>query len=156
MTPAHPGKFIWGVGPMFSLPTATASPVKTGSWAGGFSAVGLTATGPWVVGALITQVWPMSDAGGEPETNAFLLQPFVNYNFGGGWALAYAPNITANWDASDGNEWTFPLGLGITRTTVFDGRPMSLGVQYYYNTTKPQGAAGQLLRLTVSLLYPRK
>ena len=156
VTLAHPRRFIWGVGPMFSFPTATASPIKTGTWAGGFSAVGLTTAGPWVAGALITQVWPMSDAGGEPETNAFLLQPFVNYNFGGGWALAYAPNITANWDAIDGNRWTVPVGLGITRTTVFSGRPMSLGVQYYHNAKKPDGAAGQLLRITVSLLYPRK
>ena len=141
---------------MFSFPTATALPVKTGSWAGGFSAVVLTMPGPWVIGALITQIWPMSDAGGEPETNVFLLQPFVNYNFGGGWALAYSPNITANWDASAGNQWTLPLGLGISRTTVFDGRPMTLSAQYYYNVTRPDGAAGQLLRISVSLLYPRK
>ena len=156
VTPAHPGKLIWGVGPMFSFPTATALPVKTGSWAGGFSAVVLTMPGPWVIGALITQIWPMSDAGGEPETNVFLLQPFVNYNFGGGWALAYSPNITANWDASAGNQWTLPLGLGISRTTVFDSRPMTLSAQYYYNVTRPDGAAGQLLRISVSLLYPRK
>ena len=62
------------------------------------------------------------------------------------------------WDAqvTAGNRWTVPVGLGITRTTVFSGRPMSLGVQYYHNAKKPDGAAGQLLRITVSLLYPRK
>jgi hypothetical protein len=60
----------------------------------------------------------------------FLLQPFINFNFGKGWALAFAPNITANQDAADGERWTVPLGLGITQTTVFNRRPMNLGVQY--------------------------
>jgi hypothetical protein len=36
--------------------------------------------------------------------------------------------MTANWDAEDGNEWTVPLGMGLTRTMVFNRRPMNLGV----------------------------
>jgi hypothetical protein len=58
--------------------------------------------------------------------------------------------------AASGEQWTVPLGLGITRTTVFDGRPMSLGVQYYDNVERPQGGPWQQLRFSVSLLYPRK
>jgi hypothetical protein len=40
--------------------------------------------GPFVLGGLISQLWPLSDAGEEPETNHLTLQPFVNYNFGHG------------------------------------------------------------------------
>ena len=47
-----------------------------------------------------------------------------------------------------------PLGIGISRTTVFNRRPIQLGVQYYYNLEHPDGAAGQTLRFVVSLLYP--
>jgi len=90
------------------------------------------------------------------DWSVVVLQPFVNCNFGQGWALAFAPLIAANWDAADGNEWTVPLGIGITRTTVFNGRPMTLGVQYYGNATKPDGAAGYQLRFIVSRLYPTK
>jgi hypothetical protein len=79
----------------------------------------------------------------------------VNFNFGHGWAVAFSPIITANWDGSDGDEWTVPLGLGITRTTVFNRRPMNLGVQYYYDVERPEGAAGQQLKLIVALLFPR-
>jgi hypothetical protein len=156
VTQSSPGQFIWGVGPVFSFPTATAPPVRTGTWAAGLGAVGLTTSGPWVVGVLINQYWPVSDTGGEPKTNLFVLQPFANYNFGHGWALSSAPIITANWDGSTGNQWTVPLGIGITKTTVFDGRPMNLGVQYYGNAKKPQGSAGYQLRFNLSLLYPRK
>jgi predicted permease len=42
----------------------------------------------------------------------------------------------------------------IAKTTVFNGRPMSLGVQYYYNVKRPDSVAATQLRFTVSLLYP--
>jgi len=69
-------------------------------------------------------------------------------------SLRAHPAITANWDAPSGQEWTVPLGIGISRTTVFNRRPIQLGVQYYYNVEHPDGAAGQTLRFVVSLLYP--
>ena len=155
LSPAKSGGITWGLGPMVSFPTATASPAETGTWAAGPAAVVVKMTGPFVLGGLISQLWPLADAGDDVEMNLFTLQPFVNYNFGQGWALSFAPIITANWNASDGNEWTVPLGIGITRTTVFNRRPMNLGLQYYFNVERPDGAAGQQLRLIVSLLYPR-
>ena len=145
---------IWGVGPAFSLPTATAAAAKTGTWAGGVDAVGLMMHGPWVVGGLLTQYWPLTDAGGSPEVNQLVFQWFVNYNFGHGWALSAAPLNTANWDAEEGQQWTVPLGFGISKTTVFNGRPMTLGVQYYYNVERPDAAAATQLRFSISLLYP--
>jgi hypothetical protein len=154
-SPAKPGGITWGLGPMVSFPTATASPAETGTWAVGPAAVVVKMTGPFVLGGLISQLWPIADAGDDVEMDLFTLQPFVNYNFGHGWALSFAPIITANWNASDGNEWTVPLGIGITRTTVFNHRPMNLGLQYYFNVEHPDGAAGQQLRFVVSLLYPR-
>ncbi len=156
ITPSSPGKLIWGVGPVFSLPTATAPPLRTGTWGAGIGAVALTMAGPWVIGGLVNQYWPLSDTGGEPETNLFIFQPFINYNFGQGWALSLAPIISANWDASSGNQWTVPLGIGVTRTTVFNGRPMNIGAQYYANVTKPDGSAGYQLRITLALLYPKR
>ena len=156
LTPSKPSKFIYGVGPVFSLPTATAPPLRTGTWAAGVGFVALTMKGPWVIGGLVDQFWPVSDTGGEPKTNLFVLQPVINYNFGGGWALSFAPLISANWDASPGNQWTVPTGLGITKTTVFNGRPMNVGLQYFGNVKKPDGAAGYQLRFVIALLYPEK
>jgi hypothetical protein len=154
LTPAKPAGIIWGVGPMFSFPTATALPAETGSWAGGIAAVVLKSTGPWVIGALFTQVWTFADHGDDTEVNQFLVQPFVNFNFGKGWAITSAPTITANEDAPGGERWTVPLGIGIIRTTVLNRRPMSLGVQYYRNVERPTGTAGHQLRFVLSLLYP--
>jgi len=155
ITPAKPGGLIWGLGPTFSFPTATSSPVETGTWGGGFAAVVVKMTGPFVLGGLVSQIWPMTDAGGDPETNLLTMQPAVNYNIRDGWAMSFSPIITANWNAPAGNEWTVPLGVGITKTTVFNRRPMNIGVTYYYNLKRSDGAAGQQLRFTISLLYPK-
>jgi hypothetical protein len=117
ISPSGASKLIWGVGPIFSVPTATTEPVETGSWAAGPTFVALTMTGPWVIGALINNLWTYSDNDSPTEVNQFFLQPFVNYNFGKGWAISTGPAITANWDAPDGQQWTVPIGFGITRTT---------------------------------------
>lgn len=155
LTPSAPKPIVIGIGPIVSMPTATASPLETGTFGAGVTGVVVKDHGPWVLGALISQIWPVSDTGGAPETNLFLMQPFVNYNFGGGWALATAPIITANWDAPDGNQWTVPVGLGITKTTVFNRRPMNIGFQYYSNVERPDGSAGQTFRFVIALLYPQ-
>jgi hypothetical protein len=54
--------------------------------------------GPRVTGALVNNVWSF---GGTPKRNGtrygmFLMRPFANYNFGGGWYVGSSPVITAN------------------------------------------------------------
>jgi hypothetical protein len=154
LSPAQPGGVIWGVGAALSFPTATNDLARTGAWAAGPTAVALTMTGPWVIGLLASQFWTYHDEGGSPEVNQFVTQPFINYNFGKGWALSTSPLITANWDAPDGEQWTVPVGLGLTRTTQFQRRPISIGVQYYHNVEQPTSAAANQLRFTLSLLFP--
>jgi hypothetical protein len=155
-TPAHAGKVIVGIGPSFSFPTATAYPAKTGTWAGGGSAVVLASPGPWVLGSLFVQLSPMYDSGGPPKVNSFLWQYFVNYNFGKGWALTSAPSITADWTIHSGQKWTVPYGAGIARTMVFNRQPINFGFQYYYAPVRPSTAASSTVRLFFNLLFPQR
>ncbi|MCI0416607.1 hypothetical protein L0222_27880 [bacterium] len=111
--------------------------------------------GPWVLGVLVNNVWTFHDSGSSTEVNQFLIQPFVNYNFGKGWAISTGPSITANWDAPSGQEWTVPIGIGIARTTVFNKRPMTLAVQYYRNVERPDGVGANQIRFAITLLYPK-
>jgi hypothetical protein len=122
----------------------------------GPAAVVLAMPRAFVLGGLVTQTWTVAHSDTYTKVNQFLFQPFVNYNFGTGWALSFSPIITANWEATSGNKWTVPLGLGISRTTVFDGRPISLSVAYYNNVERPQDGPGQQLRFQISLLYPTR
>ncbi|HEY1801544.1 MAG TPA: neuromedin U [Terriglobales bacterium] len=155
-SPAKPGKVIVGVGPVFSFPTATAEPAKTGTWAAGGSVLLVVTPGPWVVGVLATQLSPLIDRGGSPRTNLFSLQYFANYNFGKGWAVGTSPTISANWDATSNDRWTVPLGASFSRTVVFNRQPMTLGIQYYHNLKGPNAAPSTTLRFTVTLIFPTK
>ncbi len=136
------------------MPTSTIPGTETGSWAAGPTFVILKIAGPWVVGGLITQAWPFHDAGDAREYNAFSLQPFLNFNFGPGYAIGFSPILSADWDAPSGDEWTVPLGLSFSRTTALAGRPMTLGFAYNYNAQRPAGAAGQQISFRTTLLFP--
>jgi hypothetical protein len=61
--------------------------------------------GPWVTDAQANNVWWLGGASGPGGTryNTFLVQPFVNYNFGEGWYVGSSPIITANWLTSGNN-----------------------------------------------------
>lgn len=152
--PSPGSAFMWGVGPVFSFPTSTLDATATGSWGLGPAGAAVYAAGPWVVGARASQIWTIVDYGDDREVELLTIEPFVHFNFGKGWAVATAPTITANWDAED--EWTVPLGGGVTWTTKIGRQAMNLGVHYYYNIERPELAGKNQLRFEISFLFPRR
>jgi hypothetical protein len=154
LSPAEPGAVIWGVGPTFTLPTATDSQLGNGQWSMGPAAVGLTIRGPWVFGALVNQQW--SFAGwGDRDVSQLLIQPFVNYNLPNGWYLSSVPIITANWEASRGNTWTVPVGGGAGKLFRLGRLPVNTQLQAFYNVERPQFAADWQLRFQLQFLFPK-
>src|SRR5271155_2354946 len=110
ISPKKPGKLIWGVGPVFQLPTATNTFLGQGKLGIGPSVVLLTQPGHWTLGILANNVWSVAGSGCRPSVNQFLMQWFVNYNLKKGWYLSAAPTVTANWEAKDGGRWVVPFG----------------------------------------------
>ena len=86
LSPAKPGSFIWGAGPVVQLPTNSNSDLGNRNWGLGPSVVVLRLEkgNPWVYGALVNNIWSLSDSGTGGSYNNGLIQPFVNYNFDGG------------------------------------------------------------------------
>ena len=156
LSPADAKEFIWGIGPTFTFPTASDRLLGAGKWSAGPSAVGLLMEGPWVVGALANQQW--SFAGwGDHDVNKFLLQPFLNYNFAGGWYLTSAPIMTGDWTAGIGQRWTVPVGGGAGKLWRLGkvGLPVNTQIQGFYNAARPEFAADWQLRAQVQLLFPK-
>ncbi|HSE87292.1 MAG TPA: neuromedin U [Candidatus Binatia bacterium] len=96
LSPAKSGDLIWGVGPTFTLPTASDKLLGNGKFSLGPAAVALTMQGPWVVGALMNNQWSVA-GWSSGHVNQMLIQPFVNYNLPDHWYLVSAPIMTANW-----------------------------------------------------------
>jgi hypothetical protein len=151
-----PNELIWGVGPAFTFPTATPGTLGGGKYNAGLDAVALVMPGPWVIGALVTQQWTVAGQKNQPDQSNLFLQPFVNYNTKGGWALGTAPGITASFTAPGNQKWTVPVGGSVTYTTRVAQQPMSFALAYYTNVQKPQYAPQTQLRFTWSLIFPVK
>jgi hypothetical protein len=150
-----PGALIWGVGPIFQVPSASPGALGAGKWAAGPTAVALIMPGNIVTGILVSQIWSFAGQVGRPNISSALFQPFFNYNLKGGWALSTAPIITANWNATQ-NKWAVPLGGGVARTFKLDDQLMSLSVLYYTYVTRPIASPQTNLKVVWSLLFPIK
>ncbi len=155
LSPARPGKLIWGLGPTFTLPTATSSELGSGKWSAGPAAVALTIHGPWVLGALANHQWSFAGQDSRPDVSLTLIQPFVNYNFHGGWYLVTAPIITADWEADADDRWTVPLGGGVGRLFRVGKLPVNAQVQAFANVVRPDNAPDWQLRLQIQFLFPK-
>jgi hypothetical protein len=154
LSPARPGKFTWGLGPVLTFPTATDSVLGSGKWSAGPSAVGLVMPGHWVLGALVSQQW--SFAGwGDKGVSSFLVEPFINYNLTNHWYLTTSPIITANWKASSDDRWTLPLGGGVGKIVKLGGKlPVNVQLSAYANVVKPDFGPDWQLRFQFSFLFP--
>ena len=166
LSPAKPGEVIWGIGPTFTLPTASDKLLGAGKWSMGPAGVALTIQGPWVIGALLNNQWSFAGWGDKP-VNAMLLQPIMNYNLPGGWYLTSSPIITANWKADKaGDVWTVPLGGGVGKLfrlgdiLPLQGNPIAklpintqLGA--YGNVAKPEFGPDWQLRFQIQFLFPK-
>ena len=154
-SPVNSGKFIWGVGPVFLLPTATDDRLGQDKWGAGASVVFLTMPGRWVIGSLFNNIWSTGGSGAN-DVNFFTWQYFVNYNLDDGWYLTTAPIITANWEASSGNKWTVPFGGGFGKIFRVGKQPVNASLQAYYNVEKPTFGPDWQLRTVVQFMFPKK
>jgi opacity protein-like surface antigen len=155
LSPTHSGPVIWGVGPVFTMPSASDPTLGTGKVLAGPTAVALITPGHWVIGVLVNNQWSVAGNSNRAAVNAFLVQPFVNYNMAGGWFLTTSPIITANWNAPSGQQWTVPVGGGFGRVFKIDGQAYNASIQAYYNVARPNNTADVNLRATLALLFPK-
>jgi len=154
LSPAQPGKWIWGVGPVLQVPSATNEQLGTGKWSAGAGAVVLAMDGPWVYGALANNIWSFAGAQSRPYVNQMLTQPFVIYNLGRGLAIGSAPIITANWAAPSNQQWTVPLGAQISQIIPIGKLPVNFLLGGYYNIVKPDNGPDWSLRFQIALMFP--
>jgi len=151
------GGLVWGAGAIVQLDSATDDRLGQGAWGVGPTAVVLKLGNPWVYGALVNNVWSVSEDASRGKVNQFLLQPFVNYNFPSspGRYLTFAPIITANWEAESSEQWLVPIGLGIGQITRFGKQPVNLQSSVYANVVRPDMAPEWQIRLQLQLMFPK-
>jgi hypothetical protein len=153
-SPAGSG-LTWGFGPSFLLPTATADVLGGGKWAAGPAAVVVDTSGPWVFGALISNIWSFAGDSDRADINRLLVQPFVNYNLSQGWYLTSSPVVTADWEAASDQRWTVPIGGGVGKILRIGTQPVNMSLQGYWNAVSPDNGSDWTIRFQVQFLFPR-
>jgi len=154
LSPAKPGKLIWGIGPQLQMPTGM-DRLTSDQWSLGPAAVGLMMPGNWVFGLLVSNVWDIGGYNNAPDVNFFSTQYFINYNMKGGWYLTTAPIITANWEADSDNTWTVPFGGGVGKVFKIGKQPVNLKVAGYYSAERPDNASDWTLQAQLTFLFPK-
>jgi hypothetical protein len=161
LSPAHPGKIMWGVGPQLYLPTASddalsvnASGVPIGrKWGGGVAAVGLTKRGHWLGGLLVYNQWAGVN---HNHVNELQLNPFLYYNFQHGWYLVSSEIMTADWTAARNQRWTVPAGGGFGKVFKLGPQMLNARAQAWTVTERPNGGPSWVLQTQIQLVYPHK
>lgn len=158
LSPAKPGKLIWGAGPTFLLPTATDDVLGTGKLSIGPGVVALVQPGKWTLGGLVNNLWSVAGPSSRPDVNSMTLQYFINYNLKKGYYLTMQPIIAANWNAPSGNVWLVPFGGGIGRIMRLGFQPVNLSAQAYVNAKRPDAlpAPTWQLKFQIAFLYPKR
>lgn len=145
------GGLIWGVGPVFQIPTASSNAFGVNEWGAGLTALVLKQSGPWTIGALVNHVWDVGGSSADQSTS--FLQPFVNYTTPN--ALTFALNTESTYDWISG-EWTVPVNMKISKLVNIGDRPVSLSATARYWADTPAGGAdGWGMTLGATFLFPK-
>ena len=157
LSPKNPTDgWLWAVGPAIQIPTISNKTLGSNVWGAGPTAALVYMKGPWVVGALANNIWSFggTPAPGGTRYDTFLVQPFANYNFGGGWYVGTSPIITANWLTAGNNAWTLPVGANVGRVVKVGGKlPVNFSIGAYYNALRPEYGSTWQLRTQVTLIF---
>ena len=148
------GGLIWGVGPVFLIPTATDDLLGGQKWGGGPTGVVLKQTGPWTVGMLANHIWSFAGDDDRSDINSTFLQPFFAYTTPKAWTFTLNTETSYDWE---GEEWSVPVNLQVSKLLKFGKQPVSLfaGARYWAESTD-SGPDGWGLRLGMTFLYPKQ
>ncbi|MFN9645537.1 MAG: transporter [Cyanobacteriota bacterium] len=146
--------FLWGAGPIVYLP-ASDNLLGPRSWGAGLTVALVQQKGPWTMGLLAHQLWPLSDTSANDVINQSYLQPFLAYTTKEAWTFTINTESTYQWLDQ---QWTVPLNLQVSKLVKIGDTPISLfaGVRYWAASPAQVGPDGWGARFGITLLLPSR
>ena len=146
------GGIVWGVGPVFLLPTATDG-IATNQWGAGLTGVALRQKDGWTIGGLANHIWSLTGDSEDGNISATFLQPFVSYTTPKATSFTLNTELTYDWETE---EWSVPINAQVAQVVKIGARPVqfSLGARYYAKSAE-FGPDGWGARAQVTLLFPK-
>lgn len=147
------GGLIWGLGPVFLLPTASNDRLGGDKWGVGPTGVVLEQHGRWTYGALTNHIWSIAGKSARQDISATFLQPFLAYNTPTAWTYSLNAESTYDWKSK---QWSVPVNATVAKLFKAGGQAVSVGGGVRYWAESPgAGPHGWGFRLTVTLLFPK-
>jgi len=148
------GGVIWGVGPVFLLPTATDSLLGSRKWSAGPAGVALTTRGRWTLGVLANHVWSFAGDDARQDLSNTFVQPFVSYTWPSAWTVSVQSESSYNWKSE---QWSIPLNVSVSKLIRVGRLPVSLAVGVGQWLESPAaGPEGIRFRLQANLVLPKR
>lgn len=149
-----PSGIIWGVGPVFLLPTGTDPLLGGEKWGAGPTGVALKQSGPWTYGMLANHIWSFAGDDNRNDISATFLQPFISYTTPDAWTFALNTESTYDWE---NESWSVPVNFTVSKLVKFGEQPVSLqaGVRYWAESPD-SGPEGFGFRTAITFLFPKK
>ena len=81
------------------------------------------------LGLLLNHQW---DVAGDDDFDTSITggQYFYTYNLKNAWQIQAHPTFSYNHNAESGDEWTFPMGVGVSKTTLLGKTLVKFSLQY--------------------------
>jgi hypothetical protein len=145
--------WIWGVGPVALLPTASDEMLGAEKWGLGPTAVGLKQVGPWTMGALVNHIWSVAGEDDRADINSTFLQPFLFYITSTKTTLGVSVESTYDWE----NEaWSVPINVTVSQLLKIGPQIVQIGVGARYWAESPDnGPEDWGARASITFLFPK-
>ncbi len=143
---------IWGVGPVFLIPTATDPLLGGEKWGIGPTAVVLKQQGPWTYGALANHLWDFAGDDSRNSVNATFIQPFVSYITPTKTTFSLSTESTYDWE---NNQWTVPINFLVSQLFKIGDQPLQAFAGARYYVEKPDNGPEWGLRCGLTFLFPK-
>ncbi|MGH8863655.1 MAG: transporter [Burkholderiales bacterium] len=144
--------WIWGVGPVLSLPTASEDLLGSEKYSAGPTFVVLKQQSGWTYGMLANHLWSVEGDDERSDVNATFIQPFVSHTLKSFTTFGVNTESTYDWE---GEQWTVPINVYFSQLTRFGRQPVSFTFTYRNYVEAPAGGPDWGLSFTVTLLYPK-
>lgn len=146
--------FIWAVGPVFLVPTATNANLGTQKFGIGPTVLVLKQQQGWTVGFLGNHIWSVAGKSNRSSVNSTFVQPFLSYSTKDGWT--YGINTESSYDWTR-NAWSIPIIASVSKLVRFGKQPVSFGAgPKCWVTTASGGPETCSVRIIVTALFPKK
>lgn len=147
------GGWIWGIGAVELIPSASEERLGGEKWGFGPTAVVLRQDGPLTFGLLTNHIWSIAGDDERADVNATFVQPFVSYIMKTKTTFGVLTESTYDWE----NEaWSVPLIAQVSQLFKIGPQILQFTVGARYWADSPDnGPEGWGARAQLTLLFPK-